>query len=210
MTIYLVRHGETAFNRDGLGLGRSDEPLTELGQRQAAAVADALAARPIAAVYSSPLQRAKHAAELIARATGSSLEVRPDLTELDAGDTEGLAFPLMRERFPDFFTAWRGNGAHEVPLPGGESITDLALRLQGLAAEIRERATSEGVCVVSHNFVQRALLCDLLGIGLESFRSFAIELASITTLSIRGKTVRIESLNDVCHLHSLEPSGKQT
>ncbi len=210
MTIHLVRHGETAYNRDHRGLGRSDEPLTDAGRAQSEAVAAALAGEDIALVLTSPLQRAAKAAELIASTAGLRAEPCPGLIEMDVGDTEGLDFASMRERFAPFFERWRGEGAHDVPMPGGESMRDIAARLSDVLATLRQRGEDETVVVVSHNFVERALICELLGLDLRHFRSFAIDLASITSLAIRRGQGHILRLNDVCHLHSLESSAKQT
>jgi broad specificity phosphatase PhoE len=210
MTIHLVRHGETAHNRDHLGLGRSDVPLTPLGKEQAAAVARAFGDEEIAAVFCSPLQRAEFVAKAIGSVAGRQVEPREELLEMDVGDTEGMTFPDMREKYPEFFDMWRRESGHEARMPGGESIGDVANRLRGFVAELRDRDPGENLVVVSHNFVQRALMCELLGLDLSRFRSFVIELASITTIGIRGRNARIVRLNDVCHLRSLESSGNQT
>ncbi len=209
MTIHLVRHGETAYNRDHRGLGRSDEPLTDYGRAQVVAAAAALAEEHIDLVLTSPLRRAADAAELIAAAAGLTAEACPGLIEMDVGQTEGLDFASMRERFGPFFEHWRGEGAHEVRMPGGESMRDIASRLGDVLATLRRRGEDETIVVVSHNFVERALICELVGLDLRYFRSFAIDLASITSLAIRRGQGHIVRLNDVCHLHSLESSAKQ-
>ena len=185
MTIHLVRHGETAHNRDGQGLGRADVGLTELGVAQAEAIATRLSSEPIRRVLASPLERASHVARLVAAHHGIELEILPSLIELDVGDTENLEFAEMRARFPDFMKAWAGDDSHLVRMPGGESMEDLALRLRPLAVQLLE--VSEGdIVLVSHNFALRALLCDLLGIGLERWRAFQVDLCSLTSLSVRN------------------------
>ena len=201
--IYLVRHGETAYNRDGVGLGRSDISLTELGEAQAAAVASKLGSvAPVVRVLSSPLTRAFTVATLVAARHSLEVESHESLTELDVGETEGLGFPEMRERFPEFLREWGGEEGWQAKMPGGESIEDLASRLAHLAAELRA-SESGNIVVVSHNFTLRVLLCQLLGLELRRFRSFELGLASITTLWVRGGRVGVRSLNDTCHLANL-------
>lgn len=207
MKIYLLRHGETAQNRDGQGLGRADVVLTTLGKAQARASAEALIGVSLEAVYSSPLGRAVATAEVLAAINRVPVELRNELTELDVGETEGMPFAQVFERYPEFIQQWRGPDAVSVRMPGGESIADLVLRLAPFADELRARAGDrEAVAVVSHNFVTRVLICLLAGVDVSRFRSFNVDLASISTIRLESEQAVIERLNDVCHLHSLSIS----
>ena len=96
----LARHGETASNRDGLGLGLQDVPLTEKGRKQAEALAEALADAKVAAVYSSPLRRAVDTARAIASRHRLEVVVDEGLTEMDVGELDGLSFDEMRASPP--------------------------------------------------------------------------------------------------------------
>ncbi len=200
--IHLVRHGETVHNREGQGLGRADVELTERGIAQAEAVARKLASAPVQRVLGSPLERAGYVARAIAGAHGLEVETVRALVELDVGETEGLGFAEMRTRFPEVMKAWAGDDSHLVRLPGGESIEDLALRLRPFAVQLLD-ATEGDTVVVSHNFALRALLCDLLGIGLDRWRAFQLDLASITSLTVRNGRVGVRTVNDTCHLSHL-------
>lgn len=200
--IHLVRHGETAFNRDGLGLGWSDEPLTEVGVAQAAAAANRLAAAPVRRVLTSPLGRASTIANLVGSTHGVDIEVRPELTELDVGATEGMTFRAMREQFPEFLRTWAGPDGWQARMPGGESMEDLALRLAPLAIELRQDHEGD-IVVASHNFTLRALMCLMLGLEVSGFRSFELGLGSITSLTVRNGRVSVRCVNDVCHIASL-------
>ncbi len=126
MRLYLVRHGETAYNRDGLGLGVADASLTELGLRQTAAAVERLAGERVDRILTSPLTRASSIARDLAERTGAPLEVRDELIEMDVGETEGLPFAEMRERFPGFLEAWRAPDPSQVAMPGGESLAQVA------------------------------------------------------------------------------------
>lgn len=200
--IHLVRHGETAYNRDGLGLGRADVPLTGLGMAQATAVAARLADLPIRRILTSPLQRAATIADMVADAHGIPAERLEALTELDVGITEGLPYAEMRARWPDFLRTWAGPDGWQATMPGGESLADIATRLVPLVEELR--AGYEGdILVVSHNFTLRTLMCLLLGIEVSRFRSFEIGLGSLTTLTVRNGRVGVRCVNDVCHFETL-------
>ena len=203
MNLYLVRHGETAHIRDGVGLGRRDEALTSLGRAQAAAVAGRFSAVKLDQVLASPLSRASDTARAIAAGKGLSVEVRDELIEMDVGLTEGMAFPAVREQFPEFVAGWAGPEVAKAVMPGGESLADVASRLAPLIRYLHESSPDSDVAVVSHNFVVKVLLCSLLNVELSSFRAFEIGLASVSTLFLRGARVNVVGLNDTCHLASL-------
>lgn len=205
MILYLIRHGESEHNRDGLTLGRADVPLTPFGVLQVTALGDRLAHEPLDRVIASPLARARGTAEAVARPHGLAVELRDELLELDIGETEGLAFEEMRRKYAEFLREWLGPEAHRVRMPGGESLEELSMRVTPLVQELRE-APDEAIAVVSHNFTIRAIICLLLGVELSAFRNMAIDLASLTTLQTRGSRVTVRSLNDTCHLQGLEPS----
>lgn len=202
-TIYLVRHAQTAHNFDGKGLGREDAPLTELGEAQVREVAGRFAGISLSRVLSSPLSRARLTADAIAAAAGCEVEVRNELIELDVGETEGLTFAEMRERFPEFMRLWGGEDPSEVQMPGGERLTDLAERTHALVEELSSTKGDEAVAVVSHNFVIKVLLCQFLGVPIGKFRRFQVDLASVSTLSVRNGRAAVIALNDVCHIETL-------
>ena len=200
MRLTLVRHGETTHNRDGLGLGRADAPLTERGLSQTAAAVERLAATPVDRILTSPLTRAAAIARGLAGRTGAPLELREELAEMDVGETEGLPYAEMRERFPAFLEAWRAPDPADALMPGGESLAQVAARLEPLAAELHAFPAEAAVTVVSHNFVLRLLICRLLGLEVAAFRAFSLDLASVSTLSLGRGRASLRSLNDRFHL----------
>ena len=203
MLIYLARHGETASNRDALGLGRANVPLTGRGRRQAAALGGRMATTPLSAVYTSPLSRCLETARAIAGERDVPVVPCPELLELDVGETEGMPFPEMREKHGDFMRAWTSDGGLDTRMPGGESMRDLESRLAPFLAQLP--ADGPDIAIVSHNFVTKALLCALLKLDLGAFRSLNTDLASLSVVAKRDGRTMLRSLNDTCHLHGLEP-----
>lgn len=203
MILHLIRHGETQHNKDGVGLGREDAPLTQLGRAQSRAVAERLQATRLDAVLSSPLSRALNTAAAVAAAHGLTAEVREALLELHVGETEAMRFAEVRQKWPEFAEQWIGPEVADAVMPGGESLRQLAYRLAPLIDEFRALPPDDVVAVVSHNFVIKVLLCELLGMDLGSFRAFDVGLASVSTVSLRGPRTAVVTLNDTCHLHSL-------
>ncbi len=204
MKLYLVRHGQTASNREGVGLGREDVALTEFGQRQAARLAVRMAGVPLDRVVTSPLLRARQTATEFASKLSLEVEADDALLELDVGATEGMPFPEMREKYPDFLRLWASPECAHVRMPGGESLQDLSDRLDPFVEHLHE-AQAESLAVVSHNFTTKILLCRLLDLPLAAFRHFATDLASVSVLDVRGGRTEVLLLNDTCHLQDLVP-----
>ncbi len=154
-SLALVRHGESTWIAEGRFQGRGDPPLSDLGQRQAALVAERLAhpsrpgalplpAAPPVAIWHSPLERARATAAAIAAAhtTAPPSVAEPGLTELAQGSWEGLPGRAVAERWPDLLAAWRRDPV-TAHAPGGESVPDAARRVEeALGRLLRELATS--------------------------------------------------------------------
>jgi len=153
-------------------------------------------------VLSSPLSRARDVAGAIAVHHGLEVELLDALVELDIGQTEGLGFAEMRRRFPEFLAAWAGPDGWRARMPGGESIEDLAARLAPVAELLLRDADGDTV-VVAHNFVLRTLLCSLLGVETAAWRSFQVDLASVSCVNVRNGRVGVGFVNDRCHLVNL-------
>ena len=212
MILYLIRHGETASNRDGLGQGRADHPLTEAGLLQAAAVAKRFDQHPVDLVVSSPLLRARSVAEVVAERSGCPVELNDDLHEMDVGETEGLTPAGMRQRFPEFMAAWGAAEMESVTMPGGESLLNVRDRIAPVLDELLTRPI-ERVALVSHNFVLKVALCHLAGLRPNAFRGFTVDLTSLSTVNINTAWnppwVTLLGLNDTCHLYGLNLQAAQ-
>ena len=200
MRLFLVRHGETDSNRQGLALGRADRPLNELGRRQAAALAQTLAIEPFSAIYASPLARTSDTA--LAIAARHDLDVQPEagLIEMDIGEAEGLTFTQVRERFPALIQNWGGPDGPTFRMPGGERLVDVQQRASETVQRLLTRHEGETVCAVTHNFVILSLLSSALQIELTHFRRLRHAVAAISVLDIDPRRMRVVRLNDTCHL----------
>lgn len=207
MRLFLVRHGETEFNRQGLALGRGDVPLNETGQRQARLVAAALAGEPLAAVYSSPLRRCLDTAGPIAAAHGLEVRVLPELVEMDIGEAEGLTYAQVRERYPNILGRWLGGEDLSLRPLGGESLPQVQERAWNAIARLTRVHGQESVAVVTHNFVILALLTRALGMPIASFRRLRHSVGAISVLELDGESVTVWRLNDTCHLRDDDGKG---
>jgi probable phosphoglycerate mutase len=199
--LYLIRHGESTYNAEGRIQGQSDVALSELGRRQSAAVAEALATVPIDAVYSSPLHRAMETAQAIAAPHGLPVQSDPRLMEIDVGVFQDRLRSELADAYPLEFARWLG-GDEDFAIPGGESRRQLANR--GCAA-IRS-IIAAGHChavVVTHGGLLSATLRTLLDMS-EPLPPFSLQNGSITRVSVDPQgQCRLSTLNDVDHLRAV-------
>ncbi len=199
MRLVLIRHGETAHNRDQVTLGRSDVPLNERGQAQAQALAASFR-RPPDAIYASPLQRAFATATAIGAATGVAVIAEAALIEMDVGEMEHLTGRELRERYPDFLGFWLSGGAADARMPGGETLREVQDRAWGAIERIGAEHPQGEVVAVSHNFVILTLVCRALGLPLADFRRLKQALAAKTVIDLRDGVATLLQLNDNAHI----------
>ena len=143
--------------------GSLDVGLSADGRRDAAVLGAALAATPLAGVYSSPLARAIETAAPIAEAQRLEIGIVPGLREIDFGELEGLAYDEIREEREELYREWMEQPAR-VRFPGGESFSDLRGRALPALADLRDQHEGEAVAVVTHGGVVRVALADVLGV----------------------------------------------
>lgn len=157
--VYLARHGQTAHNLEGRFQGRLPVPLDDTGRRQAAELAELAAGHDFAALWSSPLARARETADIVGRRI--SLEPQEDarLVETETGDWTDRSFEDVRGVDPDGFAAFVA-GDPDFGFPGGESFAEQGVRVAAALEEIeRGRVPALVVChgvVIRIARVQRA------------------------------------------------------
>ena len=199
--IFLIRHGETEWNRTHRFQGRSDVPLNQTGRDQGQALALALKDEPIMAIYSSPLTRALETAQLIKIFHPSvSLFEEAGLIEMDLGQFDGMEAKDWRDQNADFRKAWQENPA-SVTMPGGESLSDVQDRAVGALYRITGLYPSGSTLLLcSHNFVNLTVLCYALEIPLNRFRELRQETSALNILFMQGQRLRAEVVNEYSHL----------
>jgi broad specificity phosphatase PhoE len=165
----LARHGATDWNRDGRYQGQADPPLNEEGWAQADRLADILAARPIEAVYSSDLRRARDTAERIARGLGLPVLVDERLREINQGAWEGMLVGDIAAGYPAEWRALRDDPLH-ARAPGGESVLDVAKRMIACLKDIAAAFPRGPVLVVSHGLSLACVLCEVQQFPMEQAR----------------------------------------
>ncbi len=190
MNLYLVRHGETEWNRGGRAQGRADVPLNEVGITQSQALAGAFGSMNVTAVMSSTLSRAVRTAEAIAAPHGLSVSTENDLLELDFGGLDGAPLRDMREMFPDFFEHWTSDPATAQFPDGGETLQQLQDRTWGVVdAVARAHDAQDNVIIVSHAFALYSIMCRALGMPLSNYGRLRITPGTYSLLVSRAPNV---------------------
>jgi probable phosphoglycerate mutase len=195
----IVRHGETAANLEGRWHGHTDTPLSARGERQAECVGEAVAngERP-AAIYTSPLIRARHTAEAIGRATGVAVQVDATLREYGIGRFEGMRFRELHERYR-FWSQMRLD-PHYAP-HGGESPRAVTDRLVGALRRIAAAHRGSRVAVVSHGGALSMALGEIVD-GVYWKWNRVVDNCSLSELVLEPEPTLLR-YNDTAHLEAV-------
>lgn len=193
--IILVRHGRTAFNAQGRMQGRLDEPLDDVGRRQAASLGAYLSAElgPDDIVVSSPLQRARHTAEAIA--AGREVIVDERWIELAYGEFDGR---LQSDVPATTWAQWRNDDSFAPT--GGESLQEVSSRVVDACAYWAALATDRRIVVVSHVSPIKAAIVWALGADLALSWRMRLDTAAVSRLAVAGESASLTSFNETHHL----------
>jgi probable phosphoglycerate mutase len=181
----LVRHAQTEWSRSGRHTSRTDLPLDEEGEAQARALRSRLAGLSFDLVLSSPLGRAVRTAEL---AGVGPLTIDPDLKEWDYGDYDGWTISEIRAVVPGW-TVWTG------ACPGGETIDQVAERVDRVVQRVRRSPAAATVAIFGHGHSLRVLAARWLGTEPAAGRWLELSPASVSRLSWEHDTPALKRWN---------------
>ena len=200
--VFLIRHGQTSWNKERRFLGRTDIPLDDQGRVQAKQVALSLQDTPIAGLYSSPLARAWETAEAISSVCDLPITAVSDLTELDQGEIEGLYSDVLLNRYVDFFREWTENPAH-ARVPGGETLTECQQRASNAIHRVlAQHKPGPPVVIVSHRMTIGCLICEAMDWPLKKNLEIEQRNTAVNLLGYKNERLRVHALNDATHLDS--------
>ncbi len=202
----LVRHGETADNAARVLQGQGGRGLNVLGRAQATRLAERVRRAPPTAIVSSDLERAAETARIVAGACGLSVELDPDLREVDLGAWTGKSYDEVERLFPEEWAAW--HAGLDIRRGGGETYAELAVRVDRALARIASRRLDAGdahVLVVSHGGAIKSWIARMLGVSSDGLRALAgVANTSITVVERDGQgRHRLHAWNDTAHLEGL-------
>ena len=164
MALYLVRHGETDYNRLKRFQSRTDVPLNDHGLAQARAVRDELRRRRVefALARCSPLSRAVATARIILEGSGVALALEPAFVEISMGEFEGRFEDDLRQEYGEVYATWRSSH-YTIAAPGGESIAEGSRRVSPALEQLKPSAITGNVIIVAHQAINMAIKAALTG-----------------------------------------------
>ncbi len=201
---YIIRHGETEYNKKSLLQGRGiNASLNETGRLQAIAVANALSQYPVQKVVTSSLVRTLESASPLIDKNDIKVESWSELDEMSFGDLEGKQFYSVMDQLKFLQKEWASGNLNE-PVPGGESPIDVYQRASSKLFEIAEHSSEDYIAVYIHGRLIRILLSGILGLGLENMQQIQHENGSINHITWINGAFKSERLNMTDHLAHLK------
>ena len=203
MTIlYLIRHGETIWNRDKRFQGHTDVALSEQGLWQASKLRQKLEKVDFSAIYTSDLSRAMATALESTSEKKLSVQTTSSLREIHFGEWEGKRFEEIMEQDPCRGRQWfRDPG--RTAIPGGETDDAISRRIREFLSEMIEKHGGETVALFTHGGLIRYILMEALGLPRNLFWRLEIDNTSVTVLNHGEHGFTLNRLNDHSHLESI-------
>ncbi len=208
--IYIIRHGETDYNRKKLMQGRGiDAPLNETGRRQAEALARYMSGQPIDLLVSSSMQRARQTAEFLARNNGKDIISHEDLDEMHFGHWEGRSYETFTDDIIEVGEQWSA-GRTDHPVPGGESPEEVLRRAGGrIETILTDNNGVESFAFVVHGRLIRILLASWTGIGLQNMEQIEHTNCGVNFLHRVGSEFEVVFMNRTDHLLELKADSSK-
>ena len=201
---YIIRHGETEFNKSKLLQGRGiNAPLNETGWLQAKAVANALESYPIEKIVTSSLVRTYESAAPLIETKSIQFESWSELDEMSFGDYEGKPFYDVIEQLKELQREW-SSGNTKFAVPGGESPEEVYERAATKLIEIAESSAETHIAVFIHGRLIRILLSGILGYGLKNMQNIEHENGAINHITWEKGVFHPNRLNMTEHLEYLK------
>lgn len=206
MNLLLIRHAQNDWVGERLAGWTPGVHLNEVGRAQAAALAQQLAEVPLAAIYSSPLERTLETAQPLAETRDLTVEVREGLGEARYGDWTGRSLEeLQKEELWPVVQVYPG-GAR---FPGGESMREVQARIVAEIDAIRDAHAGQTLAVISHSDPIKMAVAHYAGLPLDLFQRLTVAPASVTAFAFTKFGPRLLCLNHTGSLPSFEIEEKE-
>ncbi|HUN22041.1 MAG TPA: histidine phosphatase family protein [Anaerolineales bacterium] len=208
INLFLVRHARSAWNAQGRLQGHADSSLDDVGIAQARALAEVLRKQRIHAFYTSPAQRARQTAQILAnyhqQQYQASLQVDERLRERDVGAVTGLTWSEVQAQYGDWAKQVEKDGWEIAPPPGGEDPRAVQERMVTALDGIIKANKYLNVLVISHRGSLNIYLRHLFKMPLLCNVRFNLENTSVTEVEIRENRIQVLQLGNVQHLSRVE------
>ena len=201
--LFIARHGETVWNREGRIQGHTDVALSKRGMEQARLLGRRLKHVPFDAAYASDLSRAFTTAAAALQGRDVPLYPTPRLREYHKGAFEGMTEAELRARYPEEYPGYIAKDLDYAP-EGGESTRGVSARMTAVIGEIKERHLDDNVLVVGHGGSLRAVMMALLGMPMDANWRFVFGNCTLTIVDTYHDNAVLRLFNDGSHLAELD------
>jgi broad specificity phosphatase PhoE len=198
-TLYLLRHPETTWNAVSRYQGHLDPPLSERGEQQMSAVLSLITPGSFDAIYSSPLSRAYVLAQALSERARAPLCTDDRLIEIHQGLWQGLYRHEIKARYPELFRLWFERPDY-VTFPGGESLSQVADRVQAFLSSSFAAHPGQHIAAVTHDVIVKVAIMLTLGLELRYLHRFHLHNASISILCGKEQRRIVEAVDITAHL----------
>ncbi len=202
-TVYLIRHGQTAWNKEEIFRGRADASLNFIGLREAELVGEYLKGMDIHAIYSSPLSRARETARRIAQIFNLKVQLLAGIIDMSFGKWEGRPLKEVQISDREIYQQWKEK-PHLVRIPEGESLDEVRGRAMAALDELVQYHHGKNLVLVSHRVINKVIICGILGIDNSHFWQIGQDTAAINLIQFQEGKYVLSLLNETCHLKSLK------
>ena len=193
--IIFLRHGQAKNNTERILAGRTEGiPLTEIGIKQAEHTAELLEHMNISTIYSSPIQRAKHTAEIVAEHNSLNVTIDERLIELDMGKFTGIPYDEIFTSHGNVFMKFY-NGELEIAHNGVETFAEVKKRVLGIVDHVIEKHPDENVVLVTHMDPIKAMLSTIVDLSPTNLFELIIANASLNIFREKDRKFSLSGLN---------------
>lgn len=200
--VYLIRHGETAWNAEMRFQGHANIKLSERGRNQARALGERLRKENFGGIYASDLERAYETATIIARYHNLEVRKEPGFREMNFGVWEGLTFKQIHAQHAGLAARWWKNPL-ETRVPGGESLGDLVERSMAALFEICNMHKDQKILIVTHGGVVKSIISTVLGMDLNEYWRLKQDNLALNIIYFpQWEKGILELFNDCSHLET--------
>lgn len=197
--IFLIRHGESEWNKINKIQGQKNVNLTKKGIVGAHKIGNRLISKNIDAIYSSHLHRAKNTADIIGEKIKLPINIIEDIQEISFGTWEGMTGREVEESYKEELNSWRKN-PEKMRIKGGETLEELQIRAMSAIDIIIDDDNLKNIAIVSHGATLKTIILGLLDMDLCHFKNLTLSNVGLTTVEFRDYNRVLRNLNDISHL----------
>ncbi len=200
--IFLIRHGQSEWNKLYKIQGQQDTMLTDLGRKQAVRIGSRLINENVDIIFTSDLARAFDTANIISGIINKPLVVSQDIREINFGKWEGLTLQNIKEMYRDEYSLWLKE-PDRLEIEGAETLKKLEARIMNWINNIIMESRENNIAIVSHSATLKTIILGLLGIDISHYKNITLHNVSLSIVECREYNNVLTMLNDTSHLKEL-------